>query len=575
MPRSEQTEGQSVSEVSAVESDPLCKDASDSLAAQSGGFNHQAFDGVAGAVARRDDEEVEETLEDKAADDDFAAIQSHGASIATIGEGGQAVSADFRGHSSPSVDARISRVVEETPKMREPDGVPTGDNARRGRRIAARILAAGALASACIFASKQFETTAWLIETVQKVQAQHSFPLPNSSGQPKSSIEFIGDGKEWAVAFESDSNRDPADDLDPALRVDEGIGSVPVVDRLIGHADRSAEYLETPDGEAASTSPAVRSNSEGTDVSVLEASKIDGGRNAPSENQSPDGAKRVAMIATGSELASSSTANPEGTRAFELGAAVVERNVYDAKQSQALPAFGSSFALPPDEQAFSETADDIEERLADSLAVGTLQNVSDDEMPEQSVSLSRDGQSSPSQYSALPLSNDIESLPLIPDASGKSANAAVDSSIFDNRGDPSSADLNSFRSEIESGFAEIHSRFDLMDARLDLLFADHEPVSALRNETIASGIHLSESDDDASVASKMNRQHSPNRSGQSREASLRTGEGFHPYLIATARNAAGGEFIMPEQGYGVVLDVSKDGAGGWLIVMENAILRLD
>ena len=84
-----------------------------------------------------------------------------------------------------------------------------------------------------------------------------------------------------------------------------------------------------------------------------------------------------------------------------------------------------------------------------------------------------------------------------------------------------------------------------------------------------------ESHDDANAASEMNCQYSPDRSRQNCEARLQTGKSSQSYLIATAPNAAGGEFVMPELGYGVVLDVLKDSAGGWLIVMENATLRLD
>ena len=582
---SEQADEQSSSEVPAVECDPFGNDASDNVAVQSDVSRGQRPGGILARIEQKDDEEVGGAFEDRTEDDDFAVIQSPGASVALTNEDDQCVSADCGSHSSPIADAGNSDILEETPEMQDPAVAQAGDNSRRGRRIAARILAAGTLASACIFAFKQFGATAWLIETAQKIQAQYSLPLPSSSVRPEddleSSIEFIGDGEGWAVAFESDSNRKPVDDLDSKFRVDNDIGSAPATDQLIGNADGSTEYSAIPDDKAAPMSPAGRSNSERTDASISESSKIDGGCHAPSDNQSPDGASGTATVETEPELASSGAENPENMRAFELDVAVIERNLYDATQLQAASAFGSSVARPPVEQVLSETADDIEEGLVDPLKVGSLRNVSDNGMsgkPTESVqqsALSEGNQSIPSKYSALSLPNDIESLPLIPDASGKPANAAVESSIFDQRDDLSSADLNLLRSELDSEFAKINSRLDLMYERFDLLIAGHEPGSAFLGESKVSDTPVFESQNDTNAASEVNCQHSRGRSGQNCEASSRADKGSQPYFIATAQHAADGEFVMPEQGYGVMLDVLKDGAGGWLLVMENATLRLD
>ena len=583
--QSEQTDEQSGLNVSAVERDPFGNNTSDNLAMHSDAFSDQKFDGISARIAQRDGEEVGGAFEDRTEDDDFAAIQSLGASIEATDEDYHCVSADVRGHSLPSADARHSDVTEEPPKTREPAGAQAEDNSRRGRRIAARILAVGTLASACIFASEQFGATAWLIEAAQKIQAQYSLPLPNLSVRPRgdlgSSIEFIGGGEERAVAFEPDSNRKPVDGLDSKFRVDQGIGSTPTVDRLIGNADGSTEYSAMSDGEAAPMSPVGRSNSERTDASILDSFKIDGGRPAPSDNHSLGGASGTATIKNEPELASSGAENPEDTRAFELDAAVIERNIYDATQKQAASAFGSSVARSPDEQAFSETAEDIEEGLEGSLNIGTLQNVSDNGRSgkptgsAQQSAFSEGNQSIPSKYSASPLSDQIASLHLILDASGEPANATVNSSILDKWDGPSSADLNSFRSELDSEFAKINSKLDLMYDRFDLLIAGREPGSAFLGESKVSDAPIFESQNDANAASDVNCQHSRGRSGQNCEASSRADKGSQPYLIATAQHAEDGEFVMPEQEYGVVLDVLKDGAGGWLLVMENATLRLD
>ena len=493
------------------------------------------------------------------------------------------MSMDFGSHSSLSANAGNSDIQEETPKMREPVGARAGDNSRRGRRAAARILAVGTLASACIFASKQFGATTWLIENAQKIQTRYSLPLLNSSDDqpsddPESSIAFIGDGEGRTVAFESENDQETVDDLGPALRIDEGIGSALAGDQAVGIADSSTEFLAMLVGEIASTRTVDWTISEGADASALESSKIDGMRTAPSENQS-SGASGMATVETEPEVASSGAANPENMRAFKLDAAVVERNADAAIQLHAASASGSRVAQPSDEQAFFEAADDIERGLGDPLEVGILQNIFGNGMSgkpresAQQVSLSGDNRSSPSENSASPLSDEIASIDPIPDASVEAATAG--GSISDQGDYPNSADLNSLRSELESEFAEIHSRFDLMAARFDLLFAGHESGPALRGETEASGAPVFESHDDANVAIEINCQHSPDRSRQNCEAGSRAGKSSQPYLIATAPNAAGGEFAMPELGYGIVLDVLKDSAGGWLIVMENATLRLD
>ena len=612
---SEQTDGQSGSEVLDSERDGSGSDVQNDRAAHSITFSEQRFDAIADWVARRDDEEVgskledltdvdefaaiqnpgasfaardgdavDGTLEDPTEDGDFAAIQSPGAALATTGEGDQFVSMDFGSHSSLSANAGNSDIQEETPKMREPVGARAGDNSRRGRRAAARILAAGTFASACIFASKQFGATTWLIENAQKIQTRYSLPMQNSSIQPNddpgSSIAFIGDGEGRTVAFESENDQETVGDLGSALRIDEGIGSALAGDQAVGIADSSTEYLAMPVGEIASTRSAYRSKSEKTNASTLEPFIIDGMRTAPSEIRSLDGARGTATIKTESELASAGAANPEDLRVFKLDAAVVERNADGAIQLHAASASGSRVAQSSDDgQAFSEEAGDIEEGRGRPLEVGILQNISGNGMSgkpresAQQVSLSGDNRSSPSEHSASPLSDEIASIDPIPDASVEAATA--DGSIFDHGDYPNSANLNSLQSELESEFAEIHSRFDLMAARFDLLFAGHESGPALRGETKASGAPVFESHDDANVASEMNCQHSPDRSRQNCKAGSRAGKSSQPYLIATAPNAVGGEFAMPELGYGVVLDVLKDSAGGWLIVMENATLRLD
>ena len=610
-----QTDGQSGSEVLDSERDGSGSDVQDDRAAHSITFSEQRFDAIAERVARRDDEEVgskledltdvdefaaiqnpgasfaardgnavDGTLEDPTEDGDFAAIQSPCAALAITGVGDQCVSMDFGGHSSLSVNAGNSDIQEEAPKMREPVGAPAGDNSRRGRRAAARILAAGALASACIFASKQFGATAWLIENAQKIQTRYSLPSPNSSIQPsddpESSIAFIGDGEGRTVAFESENDQETVGDLGPALRIDEGIGSALAGDQAVGIAGSSTEFLAMPVGEIASTRPADPSSSERTDASTLEPPVIDGVRNAPSENHTFGGANRIATIEIEPEVASSGAANPEDMRAFKLDAAVVERNADAAIQLHAASASGSKVAQPSDGQAFSEEAGDIEEGLGGPLEVGVPQNISGNgmsEKPRESArqhTLSGDNRNSPSETSASPLSGEIASIDSIPDASVEAATAG--GSIFDHGDYPNSSDLNSLRSELESEFAEIHSRFDLMAARFNLLLAGHESGSAIRSATKAhSGAPLFENYVAAGVASETNCRCSPDRSGQNCEANLRAGKSPQPYLIATAQNAAGGEFAMPELGYGIVLDVLKDSAGGWLIVMENATLRLD
>ena len=405
-------------------------------------------------------------------------------------------------------------------------------------------------------------------------------PSIQPSDAPGSSIAFIGDGAGRTVAFESENDQETVGDLGPALRIDEGIGSALAGDQAVGMADSSTEFLAMPVGEIASIRPAYRSKSEKTNASTLEPFIIDRMRDAPSENQSSGGASGMATVETEPEVASSGAANPEDMRAFKLDAAVVERNADAAIQPHAASASGSRVAQSSDEQAFSEEADDnIEEGLGRPLEIGALQNISGNGMSEKpreserQHTLSGDNRNSPSEISASPLSGEITSIDPIPDASVKAATAG--GSIFDHGDYPNSADLNSLRSELESEFAEIHSRFDLMAARFDLLFAGHESGPALRGETKASGAPVFESHDDANVASEMNCQHSPDRSRQNCEAGSRAGKSSQPYLIATAPNAAGGEFAMPELRYGVVLDVLKDGAGGWLIVMENAKLRLD
>ena len=583
--RSEQADAQSGSEVPAVGCDPFGNNTSDNLAMHSDAFSDQKFDGISATISQRDDKEPGDAFENLTENAELAAIQSHGASIEATDEDDRCLTAACGSHSSSIADARNSDVEEESPQTREQAGGQAGDNSRRTRRLAARILAAGTLASACIFASEQFGATAWLIETAQKIQAQYSLQLPNSSVRSGdglgSSIEFVGDGEGWAVAFEPDSNRESADDLDLALPVNNDIGKAPATDRLIGNADLSPEYLEMPDGEAASISPAVHSNSKRTDDSILESSKIDDRRNALSENQLPEGVNRVVMVENGAALASAGIANSEETRGFEIDAAVVEQTADTAVQLHAASASSSRVARSPEEQAFSETTDDIEEGLEGSLNLETLQNVSNNGMSgktmesAQQSAFSVGNQNIPSKYSASPLSDEIASLHLIPDASGQPANATVNSSILHKLDGPSSANLSSLRSELDSELAKINSRLDLMYERFDLLIAVNEPGSAHLGDSKGSAAPVFESQNDANAANDVNCQHSTGRPDQNCEASSRSGKGSQPYLIATAQHAADGEFVMPEQGYGVVLDVLKDGAGGWLLVMENATLRLD
>ena len=581
---SKQTDEQSGLEVPPVECDPFGKDISESLAAHLDGFNDQALDGVARKDTCTDDGAVDGTLEDPTEDGDFAAIQSPGAALPTTGEGDQCVSMDFGSHSSLSANAGNSDIQEEAQKLQEPAEARAGGNSRRGRRTA-RILAAGLFASACIFASNQFGATAWLIESAQKIQTRYSLPSPNSSIQPSddpgSSIAFIGDGEGRAVALESESDQETVGDLGPAFRIAEGTGNALAEDQAVGIADSSSEYLAIPDGEIASTRPVDLSSSERTDASTLEPPAIGGMRNAPSENQSSGGASRMATVETAPEVASSGAANPEDMRAFKLDAAAVERNADAAIQPHAASAPDSRVAQSLAEQAFSATAGDNEEGTGSPLEVEVPHNLPDNGMSgkptdlARQVSLSGDNQNGPSENSASLLSDEIASFDSVPDASVKAANATVHGSIFDDGDYPNSADLNSLRSELESELAELHSRLDLMAARFDLLIAGHESGPALRGETKASGAPAFESQDDANAAGEMDCQPPPDRSRQNCEAGSRTGKSSQPYLIATASNAAGGEFAMPELGYGVVLDVLKDSAGGWLIVMENATLRLD
>ena len=582
---SEQTDEQPGVEVPPVGCDPLGKDVSASLAAHLDGFNDQALDGVARKGACTDDGAVDGTLEYPTEDRDFAAIQGPGASGAATGEGDRCVSTDFGRHSPLSANAGNSDIQEEAQKLQEPAGAQAGGNSRRGRRAAARILAAGVLASACIFASNQFGATAWLIENAQKIQTRYSLPSPNSSMQPSdgpgSSIAFIGDGEGRTVAFESEGDQKTVGDPDPAFRIDEGIGSALAGDQAVGIADSGTEYLAMPVGEIASTRPADPSSSERTDASTLEPPVIDGMRNAPSENQSSGGASRMATVETAPESASSGAANPADMRAFKLDAAAVERNAGAAIQPHAASAPDSRVAQSLAEQAFSATAGDNEEGTGSPLEVGVPHNLPDNGMSgkptdlARQVSLSGDNQNGPSENSASLLSDEIASFDPIPDASVEAANATVHGSIFDDGDYPNSADLDSLRSEIESELAELHSRLDLMAARFDLLLEGHESEPALRGGMKASGAPAFESQDDANAAGEMDCQPPPDRSRQNCEAGSRTGKSSQPYLIATASNAAGGEFAMPELGYGVVLDVLKDSAGGWLIVMENATLRLD
>ena len=582
---SEQTHEQPGLEVPAVECDPLGKDVSGSLAAHLDGFNDQALDGVARKGACTDDGAVDGTLEYPTEDRDFAAIQGPGASGAATGEGDRCVSTGFGSHSPFSASVGNSDIQEEAQKLQEPAEAQAGGNSRRGRRAAARILAAGVLASACIFAFNQFGATAWLIENAQKIQTRYSHPSPNSSIQPSddpgSSIAFIGDGEGRAVALESESDQETVGDLGPAFRIAEGTGNALAEDQAVGIADSSSEYLAIPDGEIASTRPVDLSSSERTDASTLEPPAIGGMRNALSENQSSGGASRMATVETAPEVASSGAANPEDMRTFKLNAAAVERNADAAIQPHAASAPDSRVAQSLAEQAFSATAGDNEEGTGSPLEVGVPHNLPDNGMSgkptdlARQVSLSRDNRNGPSENSASLLSDEIASFDPIPDASVEAANATVHGSIFDDGDYPNSADLNSLRSELESELAELHSRLDLMAARFDLLIAGHESGPALRGGTKASGAPAFESQDDANAAGEMDCQHPPDRFRQNCEAGSRTGKSSQPYLIATASNAAGGEFAMPELGYGVVLDVLKDSAGGWLIVMENATLRLD
>ena len=580
----EQTDEQSGVEVPPVECDPFGKDVSGSLAAHLDGLNDQALDGVARKGACTDDGAVDGTLEDPTEDGDFAAIQRPGASVASTGEGDRCVSTGFGSHSPLSANVGNSDIQEEAQELQEPAGAQAGANSRRGRR-AARILAAGALASACIFASNQFGATAWLIENAQKIQTRYSLPSPNSSMQPSdgpgSSIAFIGDGEGQTVAFESEGDQETVGDLGPAFRIAEGTGNALAENQAVGIVDSSTEYLAMPVGEIASTRPTDLSNSERTDASTLEPFIIGGVRNAPSENQSSGGASRMATVETAPEVASSGAANPEDMRTFKLNAAAVERNADAAIQPHAASAPDSRVAQSLAEQAFSATAGDNEEGTGSPLEVGVPHNLPDNGMSgkptdlARQVSLSRDNRNGPSENSASLLSDEIASFDSVPDASVKAANATVHGSIFDDGDYPNSADLNSLRSELESELAEFHSRLDLMAARFDLLIAGHESGPALRGGTKASGAPAFESQDDANAAGEMDCQHPPDRFRQNCEAGSRTGKSSQPYLIATASNAAGGEFAMPELGYGVVLDVLKDSAGGWLIVMENATLRLD
>lgn len=585
--RNEQIEEQPGSEVSASESSCLGGEVSDELTLFSEGFNDQAFDTFADRLARRDEEETGETLDDLIKNDDLAGIRSPAATVAAAEEDDQRVSAELGSNPSLGDSAGNSDVPEETPAMRERDGTRAEDNSKQRRRAAARILAMGILASACIFASEQFGATAWLAEGVQKIRSQFSRPALSPKIQPidgrGSAIEFVGDGTARAAefGFGSGGDQETIGDLDGALRIAEDIESAPSADRSTGNADRSTAFSSGADGEAASAPSADRSVPERTYASSSEPSTNDSTSNALSEMGMPDGTSETTTTETESELVLAGNANAEDVRAFSLDAADAERKINAAFPFRTASASGSSVAQSPLEQALSDAADYSEEGLGGPQKVEVLNDSCDCSLSEkpkdlaQQSSLSGGNRSRPDENAATLFSDEIASFDPMPDAPGEAASMAACGSIFGDKDSPSFADLNSLQSELELEFEGIHSRFDLLAARLELLFAGLEPGSAFHGGAKAAGNPLLESHDDANAAGGVDCRPPPNHSGQNRETASRAGKGSQPYLIATALDAADGEFSMPELGYGVVLDVLEDGAGGWLVVMENATLRLD
>ena len=582
--RKEQIEEQPGSEVSASESNCVGGDVPDELVLLSEEFNDQAFDTFADRVERRDEEEVDGALDDLAEDGGFAGIRSPATPVAAAEEDDQCVSAEFSSNPSLGDNAQNSDVPEETPAMQERDGTRVEDNSKQRRRAAARILAIGFLASACIFASEQFGATAWLAEGAQKIRAQFSRPPLSPKIQPisghDSAIEFVGDGEALAaeLGFGASSDQETIGDLDRALRIVEDIDSVPLADQSAGNAGSGTAISSGADGEAASAPSAGRSVSERTGASSSEPSTNDSTSNALSEKGMPD---ETAKAKTESESVLAGDAKSEDVRAFSLDAADMEQNINASVPFRTASATNSSVARSPHEQMLSEAVGDFEDGLGGPPKVGILNNSSDFSLSgklkefTQQGSLSGDNQSGPNEYAVPLLSDEIASLGPMPDEPGEAACTAAFGSIFGDTDSPSFADLNSLRSEFELEFERIHSRFDLLAARLEHLFAALEPGSAFHGGAKATGNPLLESRGDANAASVVDCRPPPNHSGQDREAASRAGKSSQPYLIATALDAAEGEFAMPESGYGVVLDVLKDSAGGWLIVMENATLRLD
>ena len=585
--RKEQIEEQPGSEVSASESNCVGGDVPDELVLLSEEFNDQAFDTFADRVERRDEEEVDGALDDLAEDGGFAGIRSPATPVAAAEEDDQCVSAEFSSNPSLGDNAQNSDVPEETPAMQERDGTRVEDNSKQRRRAAARILAIGFLASACIFASAQFGATAWLAEGMQKIRVQFSRPALSPKIQPingrDSAIEFVGDGEARAAkfGFGASSDQESIGDLDRAFRTAEDIDSVPLADQSAGNAGSGTAISSGADGEAASAPSAGRSVSERTDASSSEPSTNDSMSSSLSEKGMPVGTSETTTAETESESVLAGNANAEDGRAFSLDAASAERNINAAIPFRTASATGSSVAHSPHEQALSGTADNTEESLGGPRRVEVL-NVSCDcslsEKPKdfaQQGSLSGGNRSRPDEYALPLLSAEIASFGPMPTAPGEAASTAACGSISGGKDSPSFADLNSLQSELELEFEGIHSRFDLLAARLELLFVGLEPGSAFHGGAKATGNPLLESRGDANAAGGMNCRPPPNHSGQNREAASKARKSSQPYLIATALDAADGESAVPELGYGVVLDVLKDSAGGWLIVMENATLRLD
>ena len=585
--RKEQIEEQPGSEVPASESNCLGGDISDELVLLSEEFNDQAFDTFADRVARRDEEEGDGALDDLTEDGGFAGIRSPATPVAAAEEDDQCVSAEFSNNPSLGDNAGNSELPEETPAMQERDGTRDEDNSKQRRRAAARILAMGILASACIFASEQFGATAWLAEGVQKIRVQFSRPALSPKIQSingrDSAIEFVGDGEARAVkfGFGASSDQESIGDLDRAFRTAEDIDSVPLADQSAGNAGSGTAISSGADGEAASAPSAGSSVSERTDASSSEPSTNDSMSSSLSEKGMPVGTSETTTAETESELVLAGDVNPENTRAFSLDAASSERNINAAIPFRTASVTNSSVAQSPHEQTLSDAADNTEEGLGGLPKVGILNNSSDFSLSgklkefAQQGSLSEDNQSVPNEYAAPLLSDEITSFGLMPDAPGEAAITAACGPIFGDTDSPGFADLNSLRSELELEFEGIHSRFDLLAARLDILFAGLEQGSAFHGGATATGNPLLESRGDANAAGVVDCRPPPNHSGQNREDASRAGKSSQPYLIATALDAADGEFAMRELGYGVVLDVLKDSAGGWLIVMENATLRLD